>query len=255
MQTPQRVALLGETVFGQLDDESLHKLAERTWHQVFEKGQTIFVQDEFGDRFFIVGDGVVKLFVRSRSGESIELVRHTRPALLGEIAVLDGGPRSATAEAVERTALLSLTRDELFEVLRSEPLIAEALMRRLAAMVRRTTHDLAALAFLNLEGRVARVILALGRVPRPSLVEGATGKRGRVTQTEIAQMVSGARQTVNRTLRSFERRGYIELTEGIIEIKDWDGLRRRADEPTSDRLRPAAGEPDVINVTQYLSRG
>lgn len=231
MQTPQRVALLGETeLFDQLEDEPLRKLAERTGHQVFEKGQTIFVQDEFGDRLFIVVDGIVKLLVRSRSGESIELVRHGRPAVLGEIAVLDGGPRSATAEAVERTTLLSLTRDDLFEVLRSEPYVAEALLRRLAGMVRRTTKDLAALAFLDLEGRVARRILALSRTPRPASVERAVARSRRITQTEIAQMVRGTRQTVNRALRSLERRGFIELTETSIEVRNREGLRRRADE-------------------------
>jgi CRP-like cAMP-binding protein len=87
------------------------------------------------------------------------------------------------------------------------------------------------------------VILALGRAPQSTSVDGTSGKCKRITQTEIAQMVSGTRQTVNRTLRSFERRGYIQLTEGIIEIKDWDGLRRRADEPTSDRLRPLTTQP------------
>jgi CRP/FNR family transcriptional regulator, cyclic AMP receptor protein len=231
MQTPQRVALLGETeLFDQLEEETLRKLAERTGHQVFEKGQTIFVQDELGDRLFIVADGVVKVLVRSRSGESIELVRHGRPALLGELAVLDGGPRSASGEAVERTTLLSLTRDDLFEVLRSEPHVAEALLQRLVGMVRRTTQDLAALAFLDLEGRVARRILALSRAPRPASVERAVARSRRITQTEIAQMVSGSRKRVNGALRSLERRGFIALTESGIEIKDGDGLRRRADQ-------------------------
>jgi CRP/FNR family cyclic AMP-dependent transcriptional regulator len=231
MQTPQRVALLGETeLFDQLDEEPLRKLAERTGYQVFDKGQTIFVQDELGDRLFIVVDGIVKLIVRSRSGEFIELVRHGRPAVLGEIAVLDGGPRSATAEAVERTTLLSLARDELLEVLRSEPYVAEALLRRLAGMVRRTTLDLAALAFLDLEGRVARRILALSRAPRPAAAARPVARSRRITQTEIAQMVRGTRQTVNRALRSLERRGFIELTESSIEVKNFEGLRRRADE-------------------------
>jgi CRP/FNR family transcriptional regulator, cyclic AMP receptor protein len=231
MHNLQRVALLGETeLFDQLDDEALCKLAERTGHLTFEKGETIFVQDEPGHRFFIIGKGIVKLLVRSRSGESIELVRLARPAVLGEIAVLDQGPRSATAEAVEPTTLLSLTGEELFEVVRAEPQVAEALLRRLAGVVRRTTLDLAALAFLDMEGRVARRILALSRGPARAGGERTAGKGHRVTQTEIAQMVSGARQTVNRALRSLERRGFIELTERGIEIRDGDGLRRRADQ-------------------------
>lgn len=234
MDTRQRAALLKETElfgqFGRLDDEALLKLAERTSRHVFEKSQTIFVQDERGDRFFIVADGIVKLLVRSNSGELIELIRHGRPAVLGELALLDGGPRSASAEAVERATLLSLTRDELFEVLRSEPDVVEALLRRLVAIIRRTTQDLADLAFLDLEGRVARRILALSQGLGFASVERASGGAQRITQTEIAQMVNGARQTVNRALRSLERRGYIGLTEGSnIVIRDHEGLRRRAD--------------------------
>jgi DNA-binding MarR family transcriptional regulator len=116
--------------------------------------------------------------------------------------------------------LLSLSRDDLFEVLRSEPRVAEAMLRRLTGIVRRTTQDLAALAFLDLEGRVARRILALSRAPEPIPVKRSATKSRRITQTEIAQMVSGARQTVNRALRSLERRGYIELTDGSIVIGD-----------------------------------
>jgi CRP-like cAMP-binding protein len=67
MQYQQKVALLAETkLFDQLDEESLVKLADRTGCQVFDAGKTIFVQDEPGDRFFIIVEGVVKLLVRSR---------------------------------------------------------------------------------------------------------------------------------------------------------------------------------------------
>jgi CRP/FNR family transcriptional regulator, cyclic AMP receptor protein len=231
MQHQQKAALLAETkLFDELDEEWLSKLADRAGCQAFEAGQTIFVQDELGDRFFIIVDGVVKLLIRSRSGDSIELDRQSRPAVLGELAVLDDGPRSASAEAVERTTLLSLTRDELFEVMRAQPQVAEALLRRLAGVVRRTTGDLTALAFLDLEGRVARRILALSRGLAGGKGERTVPKGRRVTQMEIGQMVSGSRQRVNMALRSLERRGYIALTEGGIEVRDGDSLRRRADQ-------------------------
>lgn len=231
MHCRQRVALLAETeLFDQLDEEALTKLAERTGHRTFTAGQTIFVQDAPGDRFFIIAEGVVKLLVRSRSGDSIELIRHSRPAVLGELAVLDDRPRSASAEAVEPTVLLSLTRDELFEVLRTQPHVAEALLRRLAGVVRRTTEDLTALAFLDLEGRVARRILALSCGPAHVRVPRTSSRSPRITQMEIGQMVSGSRQRVNVALRSLERRGFIALTDSGIEIKDDEGLRRRADQ-------------------------
>jgi CRP-like cAMP-binding protein len=230
MDTLQRAALLRETgLFCRLEEEALLKLADRTVPQVYRKGETIFVQDERGDRLFIIVDGVVKLLVRSRSGEAIELIRHSRAAVLGELAVLDDGPRSASAEAVDRTILLSLARDDLFEVLRTRPDVGEALLRWLVGIVRRTTKDLADLAFLDLEGRVARRILALSQNTGHASFNGAAAKGHRITQTEIAQMVSGRRQTVNRALGSLERKGFIVQAAGGITIKDREGLQRRAD--------------------------
>ena len=231
MQNRQKAALLAETkLFDKLDEAWLAKLADRAGYQVCEAGQTIFVQDELGDRLFIIVEGIVKLLVRSRSGDSIELVRHTRPAVLGELAVLDGGRRSASAETVEPTTLLYLTDAALFEVMEAQPQVAKALLRRLAGVVRRTTEDLTALAFLDLEGRVARRILSLSESPTGGQGERTAPKGRRVTQLEIGQMVSGSRQRVNVALRSLERRGYVALTESGIEIKDCDGLRRRADQ-------------------------
>ena len=231
MQNRQKAARLAETkLFDKLDEAWLAKLADRAGYQVCEAGQTIFVQGERGDRLFIIVEGVVKLLVRSRLGDSIELVRHTRPAVLGELAVLDGGRRSASAETVEPTTLLHLTDAALFEVMEAQPQVAKALLRRLAGVVRRTTEDLTALAFLDLEGRVARRILSLSDGPTGGQGERTAPKGRRVTQLEIGQMVSGSRQRVNVALRSLERRGYIALTESGIELKDCDGLRRRADQ-------------------------
>jgi CRP/FNR family transcriptional regulator, cyclic AMP receptor protein len=230
MQCQQKAALLAETeLFDQLDEVWLAKLADSAGCQVFEAGQTIFVQEERGDRLFIIVEGVVKLLVRSRSGDSIELVRQTRPAVLGELAVLDGGRRSASAETVEPTTLLYLTGAELFAVMEAQPQVAKALLQRLAGVVRRTTEDLTALAFLDLEGRVARRILALadGR-SRPQVAP--TARNRRITQQEIGQMVSGSRQRVNVALRSLERKGFIALTESGIEIRDGGGLQQRADQ-------------------------
>jgi CRP/FNR family transcriptional regulator, cyclic AMP receptor protein len=110
---------------------------------------------------FVLLDGVVKLVVRSKDGELVELVRHQPPASFGELAVLDGGPRSATAEAVEPSILLVVTRAELLRLLRPEEQVAEALLHLLGTIVRRTTRQLTDLVFLNLQGRVARQLLVL----------------------------------------------------------------------------------------------
>jgi CRP-like cAMP-binding protein len=182
----------------------------------------VFVQDEPGDRMYVLAEGVVKLFVASRNGGIVELVRHRPPAAFGEVALLDGGPRSASAEAVERSTLLVVTRSELLRLLRAEDQVAEALLSTLGAMVRRTTRQVSDLVFLDLQGRIAQQLLALA-------ADGdGTARTRRVTQAELATMVSGARQTVNQALRSLESRGYIRSAGRVFEILDREQLRRLA---------------------------
>ncbi|HEX8928969.1 MAG TPA: Crp/Fnr family transcriptional regulator [Actinomycetota bacterium] len=227
--TPRQIAeLLAETdLFGVLDPATLEEAATRTLVRVVEKGQTIFVQDEPGDRMFVIAEGAVKLVVRSAQGEVVELVRHWRPATFGEVALLDGGTRSATAEAVERTTLVVVTRDELIHLLRSDPQVVDRVLKALGGLIRRADQQATELVFLDLPGRLARRLLELAETPGDG-PKGPRPRTRRVTQTELANMVGGSRQSVNIALRSLERRGFIRLVGWSIELLDPAELRRRA---------------------------
>lgn len=224
MDLQHRAGVLARTeLFGGIDEAARRRIAEHVAERVVERGQSVFTQDEPGDRMYVLADGAVKLFVASRDGGVVELVRHRPPATFGEIALLDGGPRSASAEAVERSTLLVVTRVELLHLLRAEDQVAEALLSMLGAMVRRTTRQVSDLVFLDLQGRIARRLLALA-------TEGdGLPRTRRVTQTELASMVSGARQTVNQALRSLESRGYIRADGGGFEILDRERLELLAE--------------------------
>jgi CRP/FNR family cyclic AMP-dependent transcriptional regulator len=222
----QRAAVLARTELFQGIDEATQRriaehVAERVVERVVERGQCVFTQDEPGDRMYVLAEGAVKLYVSSRDGGIVELVRHRPPAAFGEIALLDGGPRTASAQAVERSTLLVVTRPELLRLLRSEEHVAEALLRTLGAIVRRTTRQVSDLAFLDLQGRVAGQLLALAG-------DGGPARTRPVTQAELASMVSGARQTVNQALRSLEARGYIRPDRRSFEILDQERLKRLA---------------------------
>ena len=223
MDLQHRAALLAQTeLFSGVDPAARRRIAERVAEKVVERGQCVFTQDEPGDRMYVLAEGAVKLFVSSRNGGIVELVRHRPPATFGEVALLDGGPRSASAEAVERSTLLVVTRPQLLRLLRSEDQVAEALLRTLGAIVRRTTRQVTDLAFLDLQGRLARQLLVLA-----GDADGAA--RTAVTQAELASMVSGARQTVNQALRSLEARGYIRASGRSFEILDRGRLEQLAE--------------------------
>jgi CRP-like cAMP-binding protein len=99
----EKAAVLARTeLFKGVDDAARRVIAERVGERVVERGQSVFVQGEQGDRMYVLAEGAVKLYVSSRDGGIVELARHQPPASFGELALLDNGPRSATAEAVER---------------------------------------------------------------------------------------------------------------------------------------------------------
>ena len=222
MDLQHRAAVLARTeLFGGIDEVTQRRIAEHVAERVVEPGQCVFLQDEPGDRMYVLAEGVVKLFVSSRNGGIVELVRHRPPATFGEVALLDDGPRSASAEAVERSTLLVVTRPELLRLLRSDEQVAEALLRILGAMVRRTTRQISDLAFLSLQGRVAAKLL--------DLTEPDGSRTRRITQVELATMVGGARQTVNQALRSLESRGYIRANGRSFEILDRERLEHLAE--------------------------
>ncbi|HZD02209.1 MAG TPA: Crp/Fnr family transcriptional regulator [Actinomycetes bacterium] len=227
MDINQVVELLGRTeVFGALDETARRQVAVGATRTVFARGQTIFVQEEPGDRMFVLARGAVKLVVRSRHGEVVELARHWPPAVFGQIALLDGGPRSASAEALEPSLLIGITRDKLIELLRSDPRLVDGLLRSLGELVRRANRQTTDLVFLDLQGRVARKLLELAEAPGAN---GGALRQRQFTQTELAHMVGGARQTVNLALRSLEERGLIRVSSGSIEILELEALHRRVE--------------------------
>jgi CRP/FNR family transcriptional regulator, cyclic AMP receptor protein len=218
---PLRVAdlLARVPLFSALDDQVLHEVAERWGQRVVTKGAPIFVQEELGDRMFVLAEGLVKLVLRSPEGRVIELVRHRPPAVFGEVAMLDGGPRSASAEAVEHSRLIVVNRVEFIRLLRSDGQVADAMLGSLGTIVRRTTRQMSDLVFLDMQGRVARQLLQLAGDDHAPMAP--------ISQSELASMVGGARQTVNQALRRLAQQGLIRLDGRSIQIVDHEALQRR----------------------------
>ena len=148
------------------------------------------------------------------------------PDTFGELALVDGGLRSATVVATEPSTLLVITRAGFLDVLSERPLLVEGLLGSLGSLIRRLTDQASDLVFLDLPGRVAKLLLRLagGEDPQQApdrLVDVA------FTQTDLANMVGGSRQSVNQILRTFEAAGYIEMVGHSIRLQRADMLRRR----------------------------
>ena len=221
----QTATLLSKTdLFGSLDEQVCRELAERSSCRVYRRGQVVFVQDEPCGHLFVVAEGAVKLLIRSSKGDAVELGRVGPVDVFGQVALLDGGPRSATAEAAGPTVLIAVTRAELLRLVQRHEPVLDALLRSLGALVRRANRQLTDLVFLDLRARVAKKLWEL------TAGQAGGGPRGvldpRVTQADLAQMVGGARQSVNQVLRTLEDRHYIKVTGRTIEVLRHEELER-----------------------------
>ncbi|MDQ3767084.1 MAG: Crp/Fnr family transcriptional regulator [Actinomycetota bacterium] len=228
MDPHQTASLLSRTrLFGGLDQDVLHSLGERTIERSYKRGQLIFSQGDMGESLYVLVDGVVKVFVTSDRGDEMVLTTLHPPEVFGELALIDGGARSASAEALEPAAALVLTRPTLLELLAQHPSLTDSLLRSLGSVLRRLTEQTSDLVFLDLHGRVAKLLL--------NLASEQANEEGEVvvldlhmTQSDLAGMVGGSRQSVNQILRHFQGRGYIELDGRRVKLLRPDLLRRRA---------------------------
>lgn len=174
---------------------------------------------------FLLVEGAVKIFVTSRQGEEMVLVTLGPGETFGELAAIGGGVRSASAETLERSLILTLNRPALMNLLQQWPEIMQGVLESLSDVVRRLTGRTADFVFLDLYGRVAKLLLSLaGEVKdEKNLVVEL-----HMTQSDLARMVGVARQSFNNALHELAKRGYIELQGKRIVILDVERLRARA---------------------------
>ncbi|MEA2475951.1 MAG: family transcriptional regulator, cyclic receptor protein [Actinomycetota bacterium] len=223
MTAAQAAELAKVRLFSELDEETLANVADRAMERNYPRGQIIFSQGDEGGSLYVLLGGLVKVVITGASGDEMLLTTLRAPATFGELALVDGRPRSASVEVGEPARVLIVSRDAWQDLVAAHPQLSDALMRNLASILRRLTDQASDLALLDLPGRVAKMLMRSYEVlGRPSALDM------RLTQTDIANMVGGSRQSVNQILGHLANRGYIEARGRIIVIKDPDALRRRA---------------------------
>ena len=219
--------VLGATsVFSALDRSSLLGLAAASRQRTYGRGQYLWYQGDPGDHLVVVGEGLVKVVLTSERGDEVVLVTLGPTETVGELAILDGSPRSASVVAVEPTTVVMLPRAAVLEAMASHPAVLDAVLRLLGQLVRRLTEQTGGLVFLDLAGRVAKVLLQLAQ--RHARDEQHTVLDVGLSQSDIAAMVGATRPAVNRILQLFASRGLISVDGRVIVLRDPAALRRRA---------------------------
>ncbi len=210
--------------FSGLDAAALERVAAGTRTRRFRRGEVIFHAGDPGDALFVIVSGEVKIAVPSESGEEAILATLHEGDVFGELALLDGAPRSATAAALVATETVVLPRGAFRDLVATEPVIRDALLASLAGELRRLTTHVEELHFLDTTGRLAARIARLAAESGPPDDDGSIRLRASLTQAELASMVGCTRQSVNKLLGQFSDAGLVRLDREGIVVTDLDGL-------------------------------
>jgi CRP-like cAMP-binding protein len=181
----------------------------------YANGETIFLKGSAGTGMMAVMSGQVRISAPSREGKEIVLNTIRTGEVFGEIALLDGGERTADATAQGDCELMVLERRDILPYLEKNPKVCLKLLEVLCDRLRKTTEQVEDLLFLGLPSRVAKALLRL--------TEDGT-KAVRISQRELGALVGGTRESVNKCLGDWQRREILAIDNGAITITDVEPL-------------------------------
>jgi CRP/FNR family transcriptional regulator, cyclic AMP receptor protein len=219
MQNPAALAVLRSSpIFRDVAKELLEEVAVLCRNRVYRRGEAVFKEGTAGTKLYGVISGRLLITTTSEKGLELHLNVVEPGEIVGEIAFLDGGCRTATGRAAETSTCFEMDRTAFFKLLERSPQLSTHLLQLVCKRVRWMTKLAADSAFLSVPERLA---VRLRDLARPSDCQVA---EVRISQTDLAQFLGISRQVVNGYLRAWERAGHIELGRGSIRIRDLTAL-------------------------------
>ena len=219
-----RMMLQGSPLFRGLAPATLDRIAALAAQRSYRRGEILFSAGDAGDALFGVVSGRIRISTGNAEGREIFLNIMAPGDTFGEIALLDGGPRTATATAIEASELVSLRREPLFDLLEKEPRTALELLRLCGERLRWTSGLLEDAALLDAPARLAKRLLSLCELHG----EDASGGRAvKISQEELANFLGVTRQAVNEQLQAWKARGWVALGRGTVILHDAAALKRQ----------------------------
>jgi CRP/FNR family transcriptional regulator/CRP/FNR family cyclic AMP-dependent transcriptional regulator len=209
-----------------LPDELLAQLAAHARRRTYRRGEVIYHGGDPGETLHVLESGTAKVTVLSPHGAETVLRIIGPGECHGELALIDDSPRSATVQALEPVAAVTLHHDDFLNLLRTNQAANERVLASLANKIRDLTTQVSDLAFLDLEGRLAKKLVELAETHGTPL-GNAIEIQLPLTQEDLAGMVGATRASVNKLLGWYEDQGLIARRTRRLEITDLPRLRRR----------------------------
>lgn len=227
----KQAILRSHPLFGQLGAATLSRLASYSHTRSFAAGTRIFEKGDSGSCLFAVCSGTVKISNQSIGGKDAVFNLISAGGIFGEIALLDGQPRTADALALTVCELMVIDRRDFVPLVSQNPEIALKLIEILCKRIRHTSEQVEDVTFLDLPGRLAKTLLWL------SAESGSTQARKiSITQREIGQIIGMSRESTNKQLREWEDKKWLRLERGGLVVLD--------PRPLTEIVSAGGGDPD-----------
>jgi len=224
--TNPEILLRQVPLFRALRAEDTGRLAALLRRQTLHKGEVLCRKEEEGNTLYMIISGKVKIVRQSIDGDEVILAVLAAGDFCGEMALLDGLPRSADAIAAEDTSLYFLTREDFFSCVANNERAVKTILSTLSRRLRKADDFLEDIFFLNVSSRLVKKLLEIVGNNGSQEVEGGV-IRLNITQTTIAGMIGASRESVNKELRNLREQGLIEIAEKKIMILDVNKLRKK----------------------------
>lgn len=209
-------------LFRELDRPSVRGFAELTREQRFAKNAMIVTEGDAGDALFVVRAGEVKVVLVGDDGREVILNVLTVGDHFGELALIDGRPRSAHVVATQPSILLVLRRADFRRQVEQNPQVAWMLMVELSRRLRQADGTIGSLVLLDVPGRVAKVLLEHATPGEPATLVK------QLTHQTMAHMIGASRETVSRAMAEFQEKGLIAVQRRVVTITNRQALEARA---------------------------
>src|SRR5688572_31788905 len=223
-----KMMLQGSPLFRGLPSATLERIATLATQKSYRRGEIVFSAGDAGDALFGVVSGRIRISAGTPDGREMSLNIMEPGDTFGEIALLDGGTRTATATATEPSELVSIRRDHFVGLLEREPRVALELLRLCGERLRWTSGLVEDAAFLDAPARLAKRLLGLGELHGQ---RAATGLTVKISQEDLATFHGVQRQLVNQQLPRWKAKGWVALGRGSVTIREEAALRQAARGP------------------------
>ncbi len=215
------VLLRMSPLFGDLDPFVIEGLAKLCSTRMLATGETLFRKGDVGDAVYGIRRGQIGIEIGTKAGSRVTLNTLGSGDVFGEIAMLDGRLRTGDAVAIEKTELFALRREQVLAYIDREPKVALKFIELLCKRLRYVSGRMEEVVTLRLSARLARQLLILSEDFGSEIV---------TSQEHLATHVGAARETVNRQLQLWQKRGILEIRRGVIAIMNSTALAAEAHE-------------------------